>query len=140
MTEGVRVPPIELAIVTGADPETVWRTLTEPARVVLWLTDASRVGRVGDRYRLDFGDSVVVGEILDVSPPSTFAYAWSWEGGEAGEVTRVTWTIEPHLGGSRVRLRHDGWDAAAIDPSARDDHERYWSGYLDDLRDVLEEA
>ena len=31
VTEGVRVPPIELVVDTGADPDTAWRTLTEPA-------------------------------------------------------------------------------------------------------------
>ncbi|HEX5828655.1 MAG TPA: SRPBCC domain-containing protein [Candidatus Limnocylindrales bacterium] len=141
MTEAVRVPPIDLVVETGAEPELVWRTLTDPARVALWFTDASRVGRVGDTYRLDFGEgSVVRGEVLALEPGRTFAHAWAWDGSEPGEVTRVTWTVEPHLGGSRVRLVHDGWDEAGMDRSARDDHEGYWRGYLDDLRDVLEEA
>ncbi len=30
--------------------------------------------------------------------------------------------------------------AASADDAIRDDHEAYWSGYLDDLRDLLEEA
>jgi uncharacterized protein YndB with AHSA1/START domain len=141
VTEGVRIAPIDLVLVTGAEPELVWRTLTEPARVVLWFTDASQLGEVGDLYRLDFGDGTVVsGEVLTLETGRAFSYSWSWEAAEPGEVTRVTWTVEPHLGGSRVRLLHDGWDDAGLDESARDDHEGYWSGYLDDLRDVLEEA
>jgi uncharacterized protein YndB with AHSA1/START domain len=141
VTEGVRIAPIDLVLVTGAEPELVWRTLTEPERVVLWFTDASRLGGVGDPYRLDFGDgTVVAGEILALEPEHALSYSWAWDGAEPGEVTRVTWTIEPHLGGSRVRLVHAGWDDAGLDGAARDDHERYWSGYLDDLRDVLEES
>ncbi len=141
MTDGVRVAPIDLVLVTGADPELVWRTLTEPERIALWFTDASRLGAVGDAYRLDFGDgSVVSGEVLAVEPGRSFAHTWAWSGGEPGEITRVAWNVEPHLGGSRIHLVHDGWNDAGLDGSARDDHERYWSGYLDDLRDVLDEA
>jgi uncharacterized protein YndB with AHSA1/START domain len=141
VTEGVRVPPIELIVDTGADPDTAWHTLTEPARVALWLTEASTPRRVGDRYRLDFGEgSIVRGEILVLEPGHAFAHRWAWDGGEAGEVTLVTWTVAPRAGGSRISLRHDGWDAAGLDASARDDHAAYWAGYLEDLRDVLEEA
>ena len=47
MTERVRIPPIELVVETAADAETAWRTLTEPALVTLWFTDASPLGGVG---------------------------------------------------------------------------------------------
>jgi uncharacterized protein YndB with AHSA1/START domain len=83
---------------------------------------------------------VVAGEVLAVEPDRSFAYVWAWESAEPGEVTRVTWTVEASDGGSRIRLVHDGWDEAGLDASARDDHEGYWTGYLDDLRDVLSEA
>jgi uncharacterized protein YndB with AHSA1/START domain len=141
VTEGVRVPPIELVVDTGADPDTAWRTLTEPARVALWLTEASTPRRVGDSYRLDFGEgSVVRGEILVLEVGRAFAHRWAWDGGEAGEVTLVTWAVSPRAGGSRILLRHDGWDEAGMDPTTRDNHAAYWAGYLEDLRDVLEEA
>lgn len=140
MTEGVRVPPIVIAVETGADPELAWRTLTDPERVALWFTDATRPRRAGEAYRLDFGDgSVVAGEIVAFEPGRSFAHTWAWEGTD-GEVTLVTWTVEPHLGGTRITLRHDGWDEAGVDGAVRDDHAGYWDGYLADLRDVLEEA
>ena len=141
MTEGVRVPPIELVVDTGADPDTAWRTLTEPERVALGRTAASRPQRVGDTYRLDFGEgSIVRGEIVMLEPGQAFAHRWAWDGGEAGEVTLVTWTVSPQGGGARVSLRHDGWDEAGLDATARDNHAAYWAGYLQDLRDVLAEA
>ena len=141
MTEGVRVPPIELVVDTGADPDTAWRTLTEPARVALWLTDASAPRRAGDTYRLDFGEgSIVRGEIVALEPARTFAHRWAWDGAEPREVTLVTWAVEPRAGGSQISLRHDGWDEAGLDTGVRDDHAAYWAGYLEDLRDVLEEA
>ena len=141
MREGVGAAPIDLAVVTGADPELAWRTITDPGRVSLWLTEVSPLGAVGDPYRLAFGEgSLVTGRVEALVPGRSFSHTWCWEAAEPGEVTRVTWTVEAHLGGSIIRLVHDGWDEAGIDPAVRDDHEGYWTGYLDDLRDVLDEA
>jgi uncharacterized protein YndB with AHSA1/START domain len=139
VTEGVRVPPIELVLETHAAPDLAWRTLTEPERVALWLTTASRLVAIGQPYRLEFGEgSVVAGEVLELDPGRSFSHGWRWEG-EPTDETRVTWTVEPRDGGSLIRLVHDGWREAGAG-SPRDDHARYWAGYLDDLRDVLEEA
>jgi uncharacterized protein YndB with AHSA1/START domain len=139
--EGARIPPIELDVETHANADLAWRTLTEPARVALWLTDASSPRRVGEAYRLDFGEgSVVRGEILVLEAGRAFAHRWAWQDAAPGESTTVTWTVEPRDDGSIIRLRHDGWDEAGLDAGARDDHEGYWTGYLEDLRDVLEEA
>jgi hypothetical protein len=50
----------------------------------------------------------------------------------------VSWSIEPlDEGGSRVTLTHAGWAEAGADEAIRDDHEAYWSGYLDDLAAIL---
>jgi uncharacterized protein YndB with AHSA1/START domain len=142
VNEPASVPPIDLAIETPADPETAWQTVTVPERIALWFTEASPLGPVGSPYRLDFGDgSVVAGEVLAVEPGRRFAHSWAWEGAEPGEVTTVEWRVEPLPGGgSRVRLVHGGWAAAGGDATARDEHETYWTGYLDDLRDILGEA
>ncbi len=140
----VSVAAIELAIDTPADPDVAWAYLTEPDRVAEWFTDVVPLGAVGEAYRIDFGEgSVVEGEILELEPGRRFAHGWAWTDAErvAEPPTRVEWRIEPLPGGgSRILLRHDGWTEAGADDAMRDDHEAYWSGYLDDLRDLLEEA
>jgi len=142
VTDALRIPPIELAIESRADPASAWLALTEPDRVALWLTEVTPLGPVGAPYRLDFGDgSTVAGRVLLVEPGASFAHTWAWQDAEAGRETVVTWTIRPlATGGSRVTLRHEGWDESGDGPAARDEHESYWSGYLDDLRDVLDDA
>jgi uncharacterized protein YndB with AHSA1/START domain len=138
----VKVLPIDLAIETPAGPAEAWRSITDPARVALWFTDVSSLGPVGSRYRLEFGDgSVVTGEVLELEPGRRFSHGWRWEHDDPAEATVVTWTVEPLAGGrSRIRLVHAGWDTTADGSAARDEHEAYWSGYLDDLRDILDEA
>ncbi|MEX2184426.1 MAG: SRPBCC domain-containing protein [Chloroflexota bacterium] len=134
--------PIDLSIETAAAPGQAWATLTDPALVATWFTDASPVRRVGDAYRLDFGDgSVVEGIVMELDPVRRLAYTWSWVGAEAHEETLVMWTVEEReKGGSAIRLVHDGWAEAGLDASARDDHAGYWAGYLEDLAAVLAEV
>lgn len=134
------VPPIDLAIETTADAAEAWSAVTLPERIALWFTDATPLGDVGAPYRLDFGEgSVVAGAVVALEPGTRFAYTWAWEDAEPGEATTVAWTIEPLPGGgSRIRLVHAGWGPG--DEIARDEHEAYWTGYLDDLRDILAEA
>ena len=136
------LPPVELTIDVPVDAALAWRYLTDPDRVAEWFTEASPVGPEGAPYRLDFGDgSVVDGRIVALEPGRRLAYSWAWTDAEPRLETLVTWTIEPLPGGGcRISLEHSGWSEAGADESLRDDHESYWSGYLDDLKALLEEA
>lgn len=142
---GQPLPPIILVLETAAPPHEVWTTLTEPERIVEWFTEASPLGAIGEPYRLDFGDgSVVEGVVTALEPGYSFSHTWAWvddePAGDAGtsRATEVTWQVEPvEGGGTRVTLTHGGWDEAGIDDATRDDHEAYWSGYLDDLEAIL---
>ena len=136
------VPPIRLSIRTAAPSDVAWRYLTDPDHVATWFTAASPLGKVGEPYVLDFGDgSVVHGSIVAVELGVRFAHRWAWLDGEPGQETLVEWSIAPlETGGCEIALVHGGWTEAGVDEAARDDHEAYWSGYLDDLRDLLDEA
>jgi Uncharacterized conserved protein len=133
------LPPIVLTVETPATPAEVWTALTEPARIVEWFTDASPLGAPGEPYRLDFGDgSVVDGVVMLVEPGRSFAHTWAWADVEPRQETLVSWVLEPiSNGGCRVILTHGGWSEAGADEAVRDDHEAYWSGYLDDLAAIL---
>jgi uncharacterized protein YndB with AHSA1/START domain len=134
------LPPIVLRIETSAPPAEAWTAITLPDRIVEWFTDASPLGAVGTAYRLDFGEgSVVEGVVTELDPGRHFAHTWAWADAEPGQQTGVSWSVDPvDGGGSRITLVHDGWSEAGLDSSARDDHEGYWSGYLDDLAAVLD--
>ncbi len=138
MTDTAPVAPIELALDTSADPATAWVAISDPARIAEWFTEASPLGPVGSPYTLDFGDgSVVTGSVLEVEPGVRFVHSWRWEGDDESATTRVAWSVSSAAGGSRISLVHDGWGEAGLDADTRDDHAGYWTGYLEDLRDVL---
>jgi uncharacterized protein YndB with AHSA1/START domain len=138
----VPVAPIRLVIRTPAPAEVAWAFVTDPERVEQWFTTASPVGAVGDQYVLDFGEgSVVQGPVVELDPGHRFAHRWAWLDAEPRQETLVTWIVRPlEEGGSEIELLHEGWGEAGADDAIRDDHEAYWSGYLDDLRDLLEDA
>ena len=136
------LPPIVLEITTAVTVAEAWAALTDPARVADWFTDVTPLGAVGDPYRLDFGDgSVVDGVVRVVEPERRFAHTWAWLDAAPRQETIVTWTVESlEIGGTRITLVHDGWSEAGADEAMRDDHEGYWSGYLDDLAEILAES
>jgi len=133
------LPPITISIETNATAAEAWAALTEPDLVAEWFTDASELGGVGDVYRLNFGDGTVVeGIVTSLEPGRWFSHTWIWADVEPRQETLVTWLVEPTGdGGCRITLTHDGWAEAGLDETARNDHEGYWNGYLDDLGSVL---
>jgi uncharacterized protein YndB with AHSA1/START domain len=96
----------------------VWRAVTDPALVPLW-TATGAGGRpegfapvVGTSFRLIAKPKpgwrgVVDCEVLEVSEPSLLR--WSWIGDEGGDVTEVTYRLEPHAGGTRFTYEHTGF-------------------------------
>src|SRR5688572_7743540 len=119
----IQPDPIQLTVETPADTDLAWETITDPDRIAEWFTDASPLGRPGEPYRLDFGDSSVEGAVVSVDPGRGFAYTWAWEGNEEGAETLVSWTVQPLPGGgSRITLEHGGWPETTSDDTARDDH------------------
>lgn len=135
------LPPIVIEIESPASAGDAWATLTEPERVAMWFTDATPVGAVGDPYRLDFGDGSVVERVVrEVVPGRRFAYTWAWADADPRQETLVVWSVDPRDdGGSRVSIVHGGWTEAGADAATRADHEGYWTGYLEDLAEILAE-
>ena len=136
------LPPIVLEIVAAVPAADAWTALTEPTRVAEWFTEVTPLGEVGDPYTLDFGDgSVVDGVVRVVDVGRRFAHTWAWADAAPRQETLVTWTLEPlPEGRTRITLVHDGWSEAGADEAIRDDHEGYWSGYIDDLAAILDET
>ena len=135
----VTVTPIRLVLQTPVAPEVAWSYLTEPDRVEEWFTAASPVGEVGEPYVLDFGEGSVVqgrhrraGAGAPVRAPLGMAGRRATPG-DPGDLDRPAargWRIGDRAPSTRAGTR------PGADEAIRDDHEAYWSGYLDDLREA----
>jgi uncharacterized protein YndB with AHSA1/START domain len=134
------IPPIHLQRRTRASRAAAWEAITNPSVVARWFADVSALGRVGDPYRVEFGDgTAVAGVIQSIEPTRRFSYSWRWEHEPEAASTRVTWAVEPmSSGGSRIVLEHDGWADAGLTAADCDDHAGYWEAYLDNLRTLLD--
>jgi uncharacterized protein YndB with AHSA1/START domain len=96
----------------------VWRALTDPDLIPRW-TATGAGGRAegfaavpGTRFRFvarprPGWNGVVNCEVLEAVEPSLLRYSWTDDGG--GDVTEVTYRLEPHGGGTRFTYEHTGF-------------------------------
>lgn len=117
-----------------APPEAVWRALTDPEALRLWL--AACHGSLEDPTRdttLDFEDGeFFLCRATEVEPPRRLAYLWRWLG--VGQATSVTWQLEPWEAGTRVTVLEEAvnppWDWQTWNGGG-------WPGILDQLAAYL---
>lgn len=94
-------------------PAKVWRALTDPALIALWsMRPEGFAPVVGTRFRLVAKPQpgwrgYVDCEVLEAKKP--FVLSYSWVGDDDGTTTRVTYTLEPHAGGTRLTFEHVGF-------------------------------
>ncbi|MCA9243837.1 MAG: SRPBCC domain-containing protein [Phycisphaerales bacterium] len=110
------------SITIGADPEIVWRFLSEPERFGAWigayagappLPGTSIDPRVGGKVRVQYpGDGMFAsGEFVEIDPPNRVVLTWGYEHGSHGigpGESRIEITLTPVANGTRVDLRHSG--------------------------------
>jgi uncharacterized protein YndB with AHSA1/START domain len=99
-------------------PAKVWRAVTDPELIPRW-TVTGRGGRtegfsteVGTHFRLvgkplPGWNGIVECEVLETREPSRLRYSWS--SGDGGDVTEVTYRLEPHGAGTRFTYEHTGF-------------------------------
>ena len=118
LSEGTILATVDI----GAPPERVFRALTSREVTEWWgaeglyrTTEWAGDVRVGGHWHAKgagadgkaFG---VEGEYLEVDPPHKLAHTWKYDWG-AGNVTTVRYRLEAIEGGTRVTLRHTGFDS-----------------------------
>ncbi|MBO0703849.1 MAG: SRPBCC domain-containing protein [Candidatus Dormibacteraeota bacterium] len=94
-------------------PERVWRALTDPAALALWLMPNDFQPRLGHRFTFqteplppDF-DGIVHCEVTELDPPRRLAYTWS---GGPGVDTLVRYRLEREDTGTRLHFEQSGFD------------------------------
>jgi uncharacterized protein YndB with AHSA1/START domain len=68
--------------------EDVWRTITEPTRLIDWYAEAEIEQRVGGKFEQRFANSgaVAYGVVIEYDPPHNFAHMWVT--GQSGSPTQ----------------------------------------------------
>jgi uncharacterized protein YndB with AHSA1/START domain len=107
----------------------VWRALTDPAELALWLSDADIDLRVGGAIQVRFDDGTMNGVITDLEPGQLLAY--SWHEGEDRE-SHVRWDISADATGTVLRLTH-----IKLAPKSASGFGGGWHHHLDRLDAVV---
>ena len=125
---------IERRLDLAADPQRVWRALTDSTELAGWFSQrASFPTEVGEEGWLEwdgFGRYRV--RIEQLEPGRRIAWRWASNADAPieGESTLVEWTVESRPGGgSTLLLRESGF----VRPAARGDNVAGWLSELDDL-------
>jgi uncharacterized protein YndB with AHSA1/START domain len=127
---------LDRTLVIGAPRAVVFRYFTDSVRWAAWwgtgsTIDARPGGRVYIRYP---GDVEVVGEVLEVSPPSEIVFTYGYTKGTPVPpgASRVTIRLEPDAAGTRLHLTHAFTEAAV-----RDEHVQGWRYQLSLFANVV---
>lgn len=116
VTRGLILATVEIAVA----PERVFAALTTEEVTKWWgsddlyrTTEWTGDVKVGGTWRANGRDAsgepfTVGGEYLELDPPKKIVQTWvaPWDG---GNVTTLTYLLEPTDGGTRVTLRHEGF-------------------------------
>jgi uncharacterized protein YndB with AHSA1/START domain len=112
--------------------------LPETYRAHQWEADF----RVGGKWRVEGKSATgepysVSGEFLEITRPRRLAQTWSydWDGGQ-GQPTKLTYLLDDIPGGTRVRVRHEGF----TNRDACGSHGSGWERVLHWLEDYLEKS
>lgn len=103
--------------------DTVWKAMTDPARVGQWLMPVEGFKpRKGTRFQfrsprmVASWNGVVDCEVLEAEAPRKLVYSWRGQDMDGQphptfSPTTVTWTLEPlDGGGTKLRLEHTGFE------------------------------
>ena len=157
MTAGGNVSDtISREIFIAAPVEKVWELISIPG---WWINGGTlkldTVERLSDDravvHHADLGDFLI--ERLAAEPPRTATYRWLVSGAEVARPvakadqfvqTRVTFTLTPEAGGTRLAVAESGFATAAMEENARrrayTDNSEGWEIELDLARAYLEAA
>jgi uncharacterized protein YndB with AHSA1/START domain len=138
---------IHLEILINATPERVFAALTDPAQLASWWgsddlyrtfdwkIDLRAGGSWSCQARSKEGHlSTVHGTYLEVTPPRVLAYTWnpSWD---PIPETRIRFELAPENGGTRLVVRHEGFEGYA---ESRQGHTFGWHRVLSWLQTFSE--
>jgi uncharacterized protein YndB with AHSA1/START domain len=116
---------LERTILIQAKRETVFRYFSDAARWASWWGAGSTIdARAGGRLVIRYPNAVeVLGEVIEVSPPSRIAFTYGYASGKPIPVggSRVTVDLEAEGENTRLHLKHEFADA-----ELRDHHIQGW--------------
>ena len=140
MTETV-LTPVVCTVEIAAPRERIFELFTTPDRLVAWWPEAATLeAREGGELHLEFPQGDVSGRITRFEPPGALGFTWVRSAAPEVETHVEVELTELEDGGTRVELRHTGWESVPEEQVAewRGMHEAGWNHFLSCLKDLAE--
>ena len=109
------VKSIEREVFLPHPPERVWRALTDPRLLTLWMMQTTLADEPRPGLRFQFRtkpapgfDGIIECEFLEVDRPRRLVFSWA-SGKAKDRPTTVSWTLVPTEAGTHLRLEHCGF-------------------------------
>jgi uncharacterized protein YndB with AHSA1/START domain len=136
--------------IIAVPPDVLFALWVDPAQLIKWWAPDGFTASVdtletvpGGRWRVglrgpDGSGPSMSGVYRVVEPPRRLAFSWAWDGedGARGHESEVTVNFEAVPGGTRLVLRHEGFDTA----NARDHHNNGWTMAINQLAGIATKA
>jgi uncharacterized protein YndB with AHSA1/START domain len=122
MTEAADPRVIEIDQFYPHPPQRVWQALTTPELMARWLMEPTGFAPVvGTRFSfrsqpmpsVDFSGEIAC-EVLDVVDGKQLTIGWADARSDRSSTWTVAWTLHPEGSGTRVILRHSGFDPGDV--------------------------
>ena len=112
------LPDQILSIDIDVPVETVWNEITKTGAIQRALNNTVMEGSLTPGAKLRYYSPskkrvFVIGEVVEVAPPTKFAHTWKFTMGPDDFFTLVTWELASTATGTRVKLTHSRWPDAA---------------------------
>lgn len=129
---------IERSVELDADPERVWRAITDPRELEQWFPDRAEFALAEGAEGSFTWDNHGTGRVRVESFDPPHRLVWSWEGNDGRPLeeysTRVEWTLTPRPGGgTTLSLRESGFDS----PKHFQENQGGWKSELGELVEYL---
>ena len=116
-----------------ADRERVFQFLIDPEKMSSWMgQNVALDPNPGGSYRIDLnGRDIMLGEFLEIDPPSKVVMSFGWDGADASVPagsTKVEFLLSSEGEDTTVRLRHYG-----LNDEGAASHTEGWVHYLNRL-------
>ena len=129
---------IQLSEFIEHPPAKVWEALTTPALIAKWWAPGDIRPLVGHRFLLDMGPwGQQPCEVVAVEAHRLLVYSFA----EGTLNTTLTWRLEPEGDGTRLWLKHSGFDLdSPLGKAAFEGMGAGWPGVLKRIGQVLRDA
>lgn len=119
-------------------PAKVWQVLTDPELLASWWASGEIRPVVGHRFELDMGKwGKQPCRVLEVEHERLLKYSFA----EGSLDTTITWELFPEGEGTRLRLRHEGFNLdTPLGRTALEGMKPGWPKVLERLEAILEET